>query len=201
MPQVLKNPNDYRCLKTRKAIKMAFIALLERKDINDITITTLTREAEINRRTFYLHYQNVSDVIEDIENEIINRSCQAISGHDFESIKKNPCLIVQEVREIIAASFGIYRKILLSESNLSLILKIKDVIKQKLVKEILETGDADATLLPYAIDFLLGGMLTVFYQWYIGDRTIPFEQIANAVCSLSINTANALFHLKPADFN
>lgn len=108
---------------------------------------------------------------------------------------------MQEVREIIAASFGIYRKILLSESNLSLILKIKDVIKQKLVKEILETGDADATLLPYAIDFLLGGMLTVFYQWYIGDRTIPFEQIANAVCSLSINTANALFHLKPADFS
>lgn len=90
MPQVLKNPNDYRCLKTRKAIKMAFIALLERKDINDITITTLTREAEINRRTFYLHYQNVGDVIEDIENEIINRSCQAISGHDFESIKKIP---------------------------------------------------------------------------------------------------------------
>ena len=45
------------------AIKMdkAFLALLEEKDFEYITVKELCKRADVNRSTFYLHYENMTD--------------------------------------------------------------------------------------------------------------------------------------------
>ena len=42
---------DRRVIKTKRAIKKAFFALLAEKDLNDISVTDISRIAEINRKT------------------------------------------------------------------------------------------------------------------------------------------------------
>lgn len=52
------------------AIKMdkAFLALLEEKDFEYITVKELCKRADVNRSTFYLHYENMTDLlVESIE--------------------------------------------------------------------------------------------------------------------------------------
>ena len=61
---------DLRTIKTRKAIKEAFIDLLSDTDINKITVTTISERAMINRKTFYLHYETIEDLISEFLNEI-----------------------------------------------------------------------------------------------------------------------------------
>ena len=46
---------DKRIVKTRTAIKTAFLQLALEKDIGKITVSNITEKAEINRSTFYLH--------------------------------------------------------------------------------------------------------------------------------------------------
>lgn len=48
---------DRRVRKTKQAIKNAFIQLLNKKDLEKITIQDITELADINRGTFYLHYE------------------------------------------------------------------------------------------------------------------------------------------------
>lgn len=50
---------DRRVIKTKRAIKEAFAKLLTQKDINDITISDIAAEANINRKTFYNYYGGI----------------------------------------------------------------------------------------------------------------------------------------------
>ncbi len=63
--------NDRRNEKTEKLIKDTFLDLLKTKDITKITVAEISRIANIGRGTFYLHYNDVYDLYESIENEII----------------------------------------------------------------------------------------------------------------------------------
>ena len=64
----MKNRRTYM---TKRIIKESLIDLLEKKSIDQITVSELCEEADINRSTFYAHYGNVIDVIEEIKNEFI----------------------------------------------------------------------------------------------------------------------------------
>ena len=53
---------DRRFARTEKAIVEAFLKLAEEQDPQKITVTALAREADIDRKTFYLHYDTVDAV-------------------------------------------------------------------------------------------------------------------------------------------
>ncbi len=63
---------DLRIQKTRAAIKSAFLELRRKKSIEKITVTELSKLAEINKATFYLHYSDIYSLTEDIEDEVID---------------------------------------------------------------------------------------------------------------------------------
>ena len=56
---------DRRVQKTRAAIQRAYIELLMEKKSMKMTITELARRANIDRKTFYLHYDTTDDVLRD----------------------------------------------------------------------------------------------------------------------------------------
>lgn len=67
----VKNLNK-SSIKTRKIIKKTFAELLaEKKELDKITVTELVNRAEINRGTFYAHYDDIYSVAEDYESELI----------------------------------------------------------------------------------------------------------------------------------
>ncbi len=59
--------SDARVRYTKKVIREAFLTLLREKNVRQITVTELCRQAEINRATFYKHYRDVFDLLEQIE--------------------------------------------------------------------------------------------------------------------------------------
>lgn len=61
---------DLRIIKTKDALHAALVDLLETKPLEKITITELCQKANINRGTFYLHYQEICDVFEEYFREI-----------------------------------------------------------------------------------------------------------------------------------
>ncbi len=63
------NSNQSKYFYTAELMNHALLALLEKKDIEFITVTEVTKKAGVNRSTFYLHYDNVYELLEEtIEN-------------------------------------------------------------------------------------------------------------------------------------
>ena len=60
---------DLRVRKTREAIHNTFKAMIC-VDYDRITIKELTERAQINRKTFYLHYTCLDDLLEELQEEI-----------------------------------------------------------------------------------------------------------------------------------
>ena len=66
-----KKKIDRRILKTKKALFEAFDRLVVNKDYDRITISELAREADIDRKTFYLHYSSIDEMVDDKMNAIV----------------------------------------------------------------------------------------------------------------------------------
>ena len=62
---------DLRIQKTRQNIFQAFIELREKYPLEKITVKELTERAQISKQTFYLHYRDMFDLSERIEQSMI----------------------------------------------------------------------------------------------------------------------------------
>ena len=65
---------DRRTMYTRMVIKEALLELLGKMDFAEITVAGLCREAEINRGTFYLHYNGIEQVVEELLDDALANS-------------------------------------------------------------------------------------------------------------------------------
>ena len=61
--------NESKYFYTASLMNQALLALLEKKDLEFISVTEITKKAGVNRSTFYLHYDNIYELLEEtIEN-------------------------------------------------------------------------------------------------------------------------------------
>ena len=56
---------DSKYFYTAQLMNQALLSLLEKKDIEFITVTEITKKAGVNRSTFYLHYENIYELLEE----------------------------------------------------------------------------------------------------------------------------------------
>jgi len=56
---------DLRVLKTKASLQESLIELLQDKELDKISISELCKKANVNRGTFYLHYQDVAELFEE----------------------------------------------------------------------------------------------------------------------------------------
>lgn len=57
---------DRRTIYTISIIKDTFLELINHEQYNQLTVAKLCREAEITRSTFYLHFDNLTDVLNSV---------------------------------------------------------------------------------------------------------------------------------------
>ncbi|EAE5097757.1 TetR family transcriptional regulator, partial [Listeria monocytogenes] len=62
---------DRRVKKTKKAFNQALFTLLDQKPFQQITITDIVTEADVNRGTFYKHYRDKEELLDSIIEEIL----------------------------------------------------------------------------------------------------------------------------------
>ena len=67
------NKNESKYFNTAIRMDEALITLLEKKDFEYITIKEICDTAGVNRSTFYLHYENTSDLLKETTRYIIDK--------------------------------------------------------------------------------------------------------------------------------
>ena len=78
------NKNDRRYAYTHGVIKDAMLELLHQISFNEVTVSSLCRQAQVGRATFYTHYDNLTEVIEELVEDAIKAtdrsSAKSIDG-------------------------------------------------------------------------------------------------------------------------
>lgn len=91
MNELKSRKTDRRTLYTRMVVKEALLELLSEMDYADITIATLCRKAEINRGTFYLHYDNLSQVMDELFADALSNTHSMLFQIGCETTAEEKC--------------------------------------------------------------------------------------------------------------
>lgn len=84
---------DLRVIKTKRAIKAAFYTLICQKPVNKITVAALAKTALINKGTFYLHYQDIFALYDELVEAVATANAREFQDYDL--LVENPREFVQ----------------------------------------------------------------------------------------------------------
>lgn len=169
---------DRRVVKTKRAIKEAFAKLLTQKDINDITISDIAAQADINRKTFYNYYGGIYEVVGEIEDDIVLLIDKEVTGIGFQNSLQSPYLIFEKLTKVINTDTDFFGYLLGMNANVSLESKIADLLKSKFKMFVLQDVEISELRLNLMAEFIISGMVAVYRRWFNSDRSEPIETIS-----------------------
>lgn len=168
---------DKRIVKTKAAIRSALKKLVQEKDLSEISITELTNEAQITRSTFYMYYNEVSDVRDDIENAIVERLGQIMTDTDLAMVFINPYPFLSTIANEIV-KYDENNKYILSEKNSGHLLeKLSQMMTNKFVSFLESTGQGDVAKAKYIAIFFSSGIFECFKMWYNHQSSLSLEDL------------------------
>lgn len=168
--------NNRRTIYTLEAIKSAFLALLETKELSKITVTEICRTANINRGTFYHHFSDTQAVFNQIEDELLSEVFPIL-------LQQNPDNLydwLKNIVEIIKKNESIARIILAEYPSCKLL--------ETLFHEARKIGrfdfqsifpDASTKELDYYFIYFYHGSIAVISEWLEHDREQSVEEITH----------------------
>ena len=181
---------DRRVVKTKRAIKEAFAKLLTQKDINDITISDIAAEANINHKTFYNYYGGIYEVVGEIEDDIVRLIDKEVTGIGFQNSLQSPYLIFEKLTKVIKTDTDFFGYLLGMNANVSLESKIADLLKSKFKMFVLQDVEISELRLNLMAEFIISGMVAVYRRWFNSDRSEPIETISEEMKLLAFEGIN-----------
>ncbi|SDI90970.1 DNA-binding transcriptional regulator, AcrR family [Natribacillus halophilus] len=161
------------------------MSLLKTKQLSAITVKEICEHADINRSTFYAHYTDPFDLLEQIEEEIIADVNAYLSQYNF-SQEEESLQMTERLLAYIASKYDICQTLLNENSDHSFERRVMEVARTFLVKSWTENNKMDPDISEYASTFLIGGSINIIKQWLANDMDQSPEQIARLINSVEI---------------
>ena len=188
---------DIRVIKTKKAIRDATLLLLSKKHVDDISITELALTAQINRKTFYNYYQNIYQVIDEIEDDIVEKFANAIRMTDwYNGTELNFHNVFSCVTEAVRENMDYFRPLLNISNTSIVIVKVESTLKERGKAYFQKYLHIDDDLLTMALDYIVSGMLSVFRRWLQNGQALSVHEVTEQVGRMSLAALNSI--LPPA---
>lgn len=176
---------DLRIQRTKEAIRKTFEEMICEMDYEKISIKEITERAKINRKTFYLHYDTLDDLLREMQNEMaqsfIERTKHMERPRDMDKITREFFLVHEELGKLgerITCS-GSYRYISRRITNDIMAESWKQDQRNPYVQNILMTYVSQSTL-------------AIYKQWIADGKKIPLEEIIEIAIQLVCNGSNGL---------
>ncbi len=172
-----QNPGtDRRTRYTRSAIRQSLLTLMQQKPFAKITVTEICRLSEINRGTFYLHYYDLEDVLDDVIKEMIRDTTQ-VFDHVMCPEKSRCtypfCRKVQESREF---------RILFSDETASsrLLERLCELSKEDFITRLMQNSLLSYEQAEAVLYFQMNGCLAVNKRM-LKNNCRDWDQIQQAI--------------------
>lgn len=169
---------DKRVIRTKKAIKAALFRIMEEKDISSISISELTREANVNRRTFYTHYHSITDILEEIEGDLVEALGRLVEGIDRKTPRQSAYDLFIGLDSLITVEFSYYFQLVRVDMRSMLMSRLKNVIKgmtDTLLEQLCKRHGANAAVIS---PFIVGGFFNMYLEWHNHPDGLSIEQAA-----------------------
>lgn len=177
---------DRRVLRTKAAIREAFLSLLQKKNAEEITVTELAREANIERKTFYLHYNNIGDIIDEIETVVIDMIAEGTKG-----LSVNSREFFAALTGIMSENFDYFALIMKDPAYITYQNRSQNILRSALMEHYRKTTDLDRDHLELYADFYAAGISSIYIHWMQYGQKLSLDDLTDFVYQMAV--ANRAF--------
>ena len=96
---------DRRVRKTKSQLREGLARLMLQKSIKEITVKELVDEVDINRSTFYLHYTDIYQMLQQIEEDALEEITQVMQNYTIDSNNTEGAFYFIVIEKLIAGTF------------------------------------------------------------------------------------------------
>jgi len=173
-------PGDLRIRRTRLALREALLALIEEKGFETLIVQDIADRAMINRVTFYKHYRDKYDLLEQIMQEMLSELSTPVTT--LLQSPKNEAVIAELTPwlEHVASHANFYRMMLGKEGNAAFAAQLRDYLEGIVEQAVTRMQfNQPATLpLPLLRRFATAGFLGVVSWWLEQEEPWPVQELA-----------------------
>ncbi|BAC12592.1 transcriptional regulator (tetR-family) [Oceanobacillus iheyensis HTE831] len=195
-----ENYTDLRIIRTQKAIRTAFVELIRDKGFDAVTVKEITNKAEINRGTFYVHYEDKHDLMIKSQEEVIEEMASLIKKNlpkiidDFShsGTTKIPFQLAVIIFQYINDNSNFIQAVLSPKGDLSFHSRLKEFIWGSIFNNNYNNIiDEDKTIVPgkYIVSYIASAHLGVIQEWIESGRKESPEHMAQVLSTITINGA------------
>ena len=187
---------DRRVRKTRALLRRSLAELLCEKSIREITVKELVERADINRSTFYLHYSDVYDMMEKIENGLVDDIEKLIEAHPVSPFNEKSFPFIEDIFVILAENRGICAALLGPHGDISFLHRIEGIISDHCLNVLKVTFPDQLEDLKYSYSFCLSGCIGLTKTWLNGQYEETPRHMAEITFRLIMNALHGSEHVR-----
>lgn len=173
------NDNDSRVKRTKKLIRKGLAELAKEKSINKITVKELTDLIEINRGTFYLHYKDIFDLVESIENSLYDEFNEIIKTVNPNTILETPIDILEKFCVFISENADAFVMLIGENGDANFVYRIGTVMNDA-VFELFSSiyPEMDSERYSFTYEYCKYGSVGLIRCWIIENHDWTPRQVA-----------------------
>lgn len=185
------NRSESKYFATAARMDEAFLELLEKKDFTYITVKEICEKAGVNRSTFYLHYETVSDLLAESARYIITQFVEAMP-HDtaefMSQIQTRPLeelyLITPEYLTPYLNYIKKHRRIFRTTLEQASVLGMNDAylsLNRHVFMPILNRYQVPLSNQKYMMPFYINGIMGIVNEWLKEDCEDSIERMISVI--------------------
>ena len=170
---------DRRVRKTRAQLRAGLARLMQKKNIKEITVKELVDEIDINRSTFYLHYTDIYQMLQSIEDELMEDILEAIKEHPLDpGMKGEGYSFAVQLFRILSANKDICAALMGPNGDMAFVEKIEKLVEDAVLPELFTMFPQKVNDIKYAYAFCINGCVGMIKCWLTGDSDDTPEHMA-----------------------
>lgn len=185
------NKNESKYYNTALIMDEALLLILEKKDFEFITVKELCKKAGVSRSTFYLHYETMDDLL----NEVIkNKNKEFMNYFNNSSTDINEYINNKDLNQLMLLTpqylkpFVLYvyenRKLYKLILDRPVLFKSEQNFKnmyKEIFIPIMNCFNIDEKLQKYLVNYYCSGITAIINEWLKGDCKESVDEILNII--------------------
>ena len=194
------NKNESKYFNTAIKMDEALISLLEKKDFEYITIREICDTAGVNRSTFYLHYENTSDLLKETTRYIIDKHLayyeidKQLMVIQYENCRREELLFITDkyLRPYLTFIKDNQRlfKVSIKQFNSLNMDEVYGRMYKHIFNPILDCFHVPDNERAYVMKFYLTGIFAVVMEWLDNNCADDMETVAGVITDCVMGERN-----------
>ena len=190
---------DRRIVRSRNAILSAFERLLMEKPLADITVSAIAREANVDRKTFYVHFGTVDGLLDAIAEDVVGmivdsveRTLASLGSDPNERALGAAATFFRTVNEALCNNLVLNRQLIENIPLDDFMARLRVPLEREIAeRDLLPEGLKDE-MFDYYLAFLLSGIIGIYRTWALSDGSVPIERVSAVANDLTLNGLSSL---------